>query len=567
MAWHRKHRPHLVKELHLTPVREALEKLMTKKTFPQVFLFAGPKGTGKTSASRILGAMLNDPKNEEVVDALFFKKPLKKAKSLVDPDTDSDFSKRVYQGSSFVVQEMDAASHRGIDDVRALKERAMLPPQEGKITVYILDEAHMLTTEAFNALLKLLEEPPAHALFILATTELHKIPETIVSRSRHIPFRKATDEELTLALGSVLKKEKIEADADAIEAIVQRADGSFRDGVKILESVADDEKIVLETVEKILGKSVEPFLQDILQLVFDKDSTGVSSGINDLRQQKFSEKYVYKVLFSMLHKSLLQDLEVVEGKPLFTQKIARFLIQELLKANLDAFSPITFLSLEVKLLELIERAQQKSGGKTSLKTNTSKKKISKQVVSSKMVNKADVSVKEEAPIEEVDEFYAIESENLVSDIKIDEDNSESLLKTNKNNLKDNLPEEKEEKDEEEVFHLTEEIQGLAKILIEQWDRFLQVVQDKNPTVSALLRSSKPSINDTGMPEVSVYYQLHKEQLQQQKYMSLLGECVKDIVGSSLPLQVVLQVAPVKATLVEVENPSPQLSQLASEALM
>lgn len=564
MAWHRKYRPHLVKELHLTPVREALEKLMTKKTFPQVFLFAGPKGTGKTSASRILGAMLNDPKNEEVVDALFFKKPLKKSKSLVDPDTNSDFSKRVYQGSSFVVQEMDAASHRGIDDVRALKERAMLPPQEGKITVYILDEAHMLTTEAFNALLKLLEEPPAHALFILATTELHKIPETIISRSRHIPFRKATDEELTLALGSVLKKEKIEADEDAIQAIVQRADGSFRDGVKILESVADDEKIVLETVEKVLGKSVEPFLQDILQFVFDKDAVSVSSGINDLRQQKLSEKYVYKVLFSMLHKSLLEDLGVIEGKPLFTQKIARFLIQELLKANLDAFSPITFLSLEIKLLELIERAQQKSGGKSSLKTNNSKKKISKQVINSTVTNKVNISVKEEAPAEEFDELYSVQREDFKSDSKIDKDRSESFSKESENNSPADFSEKKEE---EEVFHLTEEIQGLGKILIEQWDRFLQVVQDKNPTVSALLRSSKPSINETGMPEVSVYYKFHKEQLQQHKYMSLLGECVKDIVGSALPLHVVLQTAPVKATLVEVENPSPQLSQLASEALM
>jgi len=157
MAWHRKHRPQLVSELHLASVRTALEKLMASKNFPQVFLFAGPKGTGKTSTSRILGAMLNDPLNADVVDAFFFKKPLKKARSLQNPDIKSDFSRRVYEGNSFVVQEMDAASNRGIDDIRALKERVMLPPQEGKVTVYILDEAHMLTTEAFNALLKLLE--------------------------------------------------------------------------------------------------------------------------------------------------------------------------------------------------------------------------------------------------------------------------------------------------------------------------------------------------------------------------------------------------------------------------
>ena len=533
MAWQRKHRPKLVSELHLTNVRDSLTSLMDGKSFPQVFLFAGPKGTGKTSASRILGAMLNDPKNEEVVDNLFFGKESKKS-GLKDPDVESDFSQKVYAGSSFIVQEMDAASHRGIDDIRSLKERVMLPPQEGKMTVYILDEAHMLTTEAFNALLKLLEEPPSHAVFILATTEFHKIPETIVSRSFHLAFRKATEAELTAALESVIEKEKIEANPEAIKVIAQRADGSFRDGVKLLESVTDNKKITLESVEKILGKNVEPLLIDLLNSVLTKDDIKIVEVISDLRQQKFAEKYVYQVLFSLLHESLLQDLGAKEGTPKFNQKISRFLLDELLKANLDSFSPITFLPLEIKLLSLVDRARQKSGGGTQPKA---KKKIIKKI---------------EPEVNQVEELKAepIHEEVITDESVSKEEKTESV---------------KEE--EEEVFQITEEVHDLGKNLLEQWDQFLKIVQHKNATVAALLRSSKPSISDNGVPEVSVFYKFHKEQLQQQKYMSLLRDCARDLVGTHLPLQVALREVPNEATLVEVNNPSPQLAQLAEEALM
>jgi len=115
--------------------------------------------------------------------------------------------------------------------------------------------------------------------------------------------------------------------------------------------------------------------------------------------------------------------------------------------------------------------------------------------------------------------------------------------------------------------LTEEIKGLGQTLLSQWDQFLKMVQLKNATVAALLRSSKPSINETGMPEVAVFYKFHQEQLQQQKYMDLLLDCARDLVGSSLPLRVALQKAPATATLVEIEQVPPRLSQLAEEALL
>ncbi|MBU0576226.1 AAA family ATPase, partial [Patescibacteria group bacterium] len=209
MSWQRIYRPKTIQGLHLTNVRETLQQLMDKGQIPQVLLFAGPKGTGKTSLARIIGAMLNDPANEKVVDYQFFNGSKPKNNKYVEPDFELNFNDRIYRGKSFIVQEMDAASNRGIDDIRELKERVALPPQDGKMTVYILDEAHMLTSAAFNALLKLLEEPPVHAVFILATTEFHKIPETIKSRCSVIHFRKADHEELKQALRGVLEAEKI----------------------------------------------------------------------------------------------------------------------------------------------------------------------------------------------------------------------------------------------------------------------------------------------------------------------------------------------------------------------
>jgi DNA polymerase-3 subunit gamma/tau len=225
MSWYRQYRPSTIAGLHAVAVKEQLEKLRQAKNFPHALLLTGPRGAGKTSTARILAAMLNEPTNE-------LGKPLK------DANPKDELVQRIAQGTSLVVHELDAASHRGIDDVRALKEQAYIPPQEGKVSVFILDEVHMLTTEAFNALLKLLEEPPQNVVFILATTEEQKVPATIVSRCTVVRFRKATPAEIGTALSDIVKDQKLDIDQEALQAIATAADGSFRDAVKTLETVS-----------------------------------------------------------------------------------------------------------------------------------------------------------------------------------------------------------------------------------------------------------------------------------------------------------------------------------------
>ena len=518
MAWQRTHRPKKISELHLTNVREALQQMMEQGKFPQVLLFAGPKGTGKTSASRIIGNLLNDSQNEALIDSLFFGKKApkdKKQQQFQEPDTESEFAGRIYAGNSYVVQEMDAASNRGIDDIRALKERVMLPPQEGKMAVYILDEAHMFTTEAFNALLKLLEEPPAHAVFILATTELHKIPETIVSRSTKLDFRKATEQELLEALKFVADQEKIDYEDQALEQLAQRADGSFRDAVKLLEMVSQSGSVSAESMESVLGQNVDQVIGNLVQAVISKNAPLVSQLIGDLRAKNIQEIYFYKTLMSKLHESLLQDLAVKEGEPMVSAKVARFLMQELLRGDLLQASPMPFLGLELKLLELIDRAQQQGA-------SPAKKKI-KKAPETKQITQS---------VQQIPTETVLPTSDLTEEITKDYD-----------------------------------LQEQAKALLEQWDQFLKLVHERNATLAALLRSSKPILGDDGVPKVGVYYKFHQEQLQQQKYMALLQDCAKDVIGVSLPLQIALQQAPRDASLVEVEEKNEDLVQLAEDALL
>ena len=214
-VFHLKYRPQKLSELDSEAVREMLGKILSNKEVPQVFLFAGPKGSGKTSAARIVAKAVNclHPKDGE-------------------PCGECKNCKAIAQGSSMDIMELDAASNRGIDDVRILKEKTYLMPTHLQKKVFIIDEVHMMTKEAFNALLKLLEEPPAHTIFILCTTDPEKIPETVLSRLIRVDFKKGMVEEMKESLGRVIKGEKLAVEDKVVEMIIARSEGSFRNAQK-----------------------------------------------------------------------------------------------------------------------------------------------------------------------------------------------------------------------------------------------------------------------------------------------------------------------------------------------
>jgi DNA polymerase III subunit gamma/tau len=515
MSWHRLYRPKTIKGLHLSNIRETLQQFMEKGQIPQVLLFAGPKGTGKTSSARIIGAMLNDPQNERIIDYQFFNGSKPKKMVYLEPDEKRDFNDRIYRGQSFIVQEMDAASNRGIDDVRDLKERVALPPQDGKMTVYILDEAHMLTTAAFNALLKLLEEPPAHAVFILATTELHKIPETIKSRCSVLHFRKATHEEINQSLVWVLEEEGIKYQDEALDLICELADGSFRDAVKLLEMVATNGKVTAERVEVVLSASVNKDVVQLLVYVLDKDEKSVVELFEDLRSRNVDEQFFFKSVLNYLHSCLLQTLKVKTGKPFTSQAIALFLLRELSQIELTP-SPISHLHLELKVLELIARASDKSKGGSEKITPSSREPSILKKSASKKVSPTSVQKK---------------ILNLVEDEILDEGPS-----------------------------------GDSKKLLKNWTDLLAAVKLRNITLEALLRSAKPLKGVNGTAQVQVFYKFHKEQLEQPKFKALIGECAAPIAGGRVKIEYELSEVPQKAELRE-DKKTEDLATLAEEVLV
>lgn len=207
----------VIGQAHIT---QTLQNALKRGGLSHAYLFSGPRGTGKTSVARILAKCLNCAQG--VTDA---------------PCNECEACKRIAKGIFIDVLEMDAASNRGIDEIRSLKERVYLSPTTGRYKVYIIDEVHMLTPEAFNALLKTLEEPPKHVVFILATTERHRVPSTIVSRCLCFDFRPLSSPDISSCLRSIIKKEGGKFTQDALSTIARYVQGSLRDAIGMAEQL------------------------------------------------------------------------------------------------------------------------------------------------------------------------------------------------------------------------------------------------------------------------------------------------------------------------------------------
>lgn len=543
MSWHRLHRPTQVSQLHLESVRTTLQQFMERGQLPQVMLFAGPKGTGKTSSARIIGAILNDEANHDLVDYQFFGKKKPKHAQYQEPNQESQFNISIFNGHSFVVQELDAASNRGIDDIRNLKERIVLPPQEGKMTVYILDEAHMLTTAAFNALLKIMEEPPAHVVFILATTELHKIPDTIKSRCTTIHFRKATRDELKAAITDVLKSEKIKPEAEALDMIVNQADGSFRDAVKLLEMVAVGKAVTAAKAQEVLSSSVNQHTEALVQAIVEKDESRVGQIFAELRAESVDEKYFFKSFLNYLHHQLMQNLGLISGEAVINKAVALFLLKEFNQVTFQE-SPIAHLQLELLSLELISRANNKNtpSGSNSGSSGSDLHRSGQEGQgrhSKPGPKRRHIAATEPA-------VSAAEPTNNSSLVSPATPKNDDALK------KDALPKSGQH--------------GDSRLLIKNWSKLLTAVKEKNMTLEALLRSAKPVKGVNGTAEVAVFYKFHKEQLEQPKFQEMILACAAPIAQGEVELKYVLTTPPQTAELAETKSDQ-NLAALAEEVLV
>lgn len=258
MVYYRKYRPQNISELDLKEVKEKLTTILSSKNIPHAFLFVGPRGLGKTSSARILAKALNC-----------------QSKKGIEPCNKCDICISITQGSNIDIIEIDAASNRGVDEIRSLREKVKFIPSELSKKVYIIDEVHMLTNEAFNALLKTLEEPPDHVVFVLATTESHKIPQTILSRVFEVKFEEPKLEEVRDSVIRIAAGENIKVAEGVYEKIYELSEGSFRDAAKIFEELVINSKdsiIDTESINKVFKSgSAGAQTEKLLESIYKKD--------------------------------------------------------------------------------------------------------------------------------------------------------------------------------------------------------------------------------------------------------------------------------------------------------
>lgn len=282
-ALYRKYRSKALAEVvgqeHITNV---LAQAIKSGHIAHAYLLTGPRGVGKTSIARILAHEINKL-----------------------PYTD--------ESTHLDIIEIDAASNRRIDDIRDLREKVHIAPTSAAYKVYIIDEVHMLTGESFNALLKILEEPPAHVIFILATTELHKLPATIISRTQRFTFRPIPRDKVIAHLKEIAKKEKIDIDNEALELVAAHGDGSFRDSISLLDQLsAHGQKISAKIVESMLGLAPKAEIEKLVDQLAARDSNAVTATLEKFQKAGNSNGMIVRQLTETLRERASKQPELYE---------------------------------------------------------------------------------------------------------------------------------------------------------------------------------------------------------------------------------------------------------------
>ena len=360
-VFYRKYRPQTFAEfIGQEHIVKTLTNAISLGMISHAYLFYGPKGSGKTTIARLFAKAVNcqNRKKDEF-------EPCNKCSSCLE----------IVEGRSMDLIEIDAASHRGIDEIRELRDGIRIVPTKSKYKVFIIDEAHQLTREAFNALLKTLEEPPSHAIFVLATTEIQKMIPTIISRCQRFDFWKLTLPEIMKKLEFICQKEKIKIEKSALELIALNSEGSMRDAESLLDQVFtlygnSGQEIKAEDIKDLLGLVETELVSKFTDFLYQKKASEAINFLNEIGERGLDLEEFAKALIDYLRKALILKIMGIEGNPLISgltkeelQKLKsqseNFKEEELrriLNLFLDAqnkmkYSPIPQLPLELAIIE------------------------------------------------------------------------------------------------------------------------------------------------------------------------------------------------------------------------
>lgn len=516
-------------------IKTTLINAIKSKQISHSYIFSGPRGTGKTTTARLMAKAINC---ENLINDF-------------EPCNKCDLCNDINKGSLIDVIEIDAASNTSVDDVRELKENTSFAPTRSKAKVYIIDEFHMLSKSAFNALLKTLEEPPANVYFILATTELHKIPETIISRCQNFEFKRISMDSLSQRLNFIAHEEGIVVEENALKLISKYSNGGLRDAISLLEQLSISENITEDSVSKMLGISSIELINGFYKVIKEKDTqnalkfidTIIESGV-DLRQ------FIHDFINLLREKVMLCFSEnYLNAVPLYMNLIEHF------QKAIKEFNPeIPRLALEMATIRATFDFQKISLVKDIPINNENTASESKSEVKHSHEN-AEVSDKKEEIKEKMEQANVLKN-----------DLSE---KTNSNPLNPN------NSSENKSLESSSDIDSIK----ENWINVLNHIS--KPTISRSLRTGKPiEINGDSLL-LKFFSSFHNEIVMKTESKMEIEKSILDVTGKSVRIKSIVEEKAIEdetstATNFEKKSPisspapknndKPEIDKATSEAL-
>lgn len=498
MAFYQKYRSKTFSELigqeHI--VVTLLEAIKSNRLV-HAYLLTGPRGIGKTSTARLLAKAMNCQK--------IIKDQAAGHRSLGEPCNQCESCVEINEGRAIDIMEIDAASHTGVNDVRELIDQARLLPAKTKRKVYIIDEVHMLSKSAFNALLKTLEEPPNHVVFIMATTEVHKIPATILSRAQRFDFKKATKSDLLKNLRNVAKSEGIDVDSEALDLIAAGAAGGHRDALSLLEKVSSARgKITLEKARKILGVAEEKEVFEFVRAIFNSSTEEGLKIAHKLSDAGYDMAEFNRSVIELLRRVLIIKISG-SGDLLIDETKEHLLELKKIAVNNDAERIILLMNLFLEAGALLKDVAYPVLPIEIAVAKANDQKIEESRMGNVEPENDKIKKKIETPTKADEEL-----KNNVSDTDPNDEKPDSNATMKQSNNSAPIP----------ILEMTKDI----------WASIISETKKINNSLAALLRDAKPSSMTDDVLTLEVKFKFHKDRISDPKNCQILEKIVSETTG-------------------------------------